>query len=147
MNYIIMLIGGMLGILLYSLRKVKGIRKRMRKNITYADYTWKQVFEFYWVNDWISIATSFLVVLIAMFIISGTLNIPQDEPLKITELNYWLMKLINAIRVGFIVIGFMGNSIVDVFAGRTEGLLDQIAKTGSSTPDDFTPPVSSTQKN
>lgn len=141
MNYVYMLIGGLLGMLFYSLRKVNGIRKRMRKDVTYANYTWKQTFAFYFEHEVISLAISLLIICISMFISTEFMRIPTettDVTPKFNSIAYWKNLLVHFSRAVFILIGFCGNSISDMIAGKTEYLLDAIAK-GKKPEEDNTP--------
>lgn len=123
-----MFVAGILGMLLYSLRKVKGIRKRMRKDITFANYTWKQVFIYYFQHEVISMIISVLVILTAMFLSKEWFKLPAEETTSQTTWGFWMNKAVHLSRSMFFLIGFCGNSIADAFAGKTEAMLDKLAK-------------------
>ncbi len=131
MNYVWMFIGGLLGMLLYSLRKVNGIKKRMRKDVTYANYTWRQTFAFYLEHEVISMLISLVIIFIAMFISKEFIGIPTEvteEPPKFNSIAYWKNLIVHFSRGVFILIGFCGNSLSDMIAGKTEYLIDALAK-------------------
>lgn len=134
MNYLIMLIAGMIGIFLFALRKVKGIRKRVPE----ADY--KTVFNQYWKSEWDTITTSVIVVIACIFISSEYLNIDSDTEAPAGIGGIVKFKIATFIRTTFIVIGYSANSIVDAFLGTTEAILQKKAKAGGVLPEQETKP-------
>lgn len=127
MNYLIMFAGGLLGIFIYALRKVKGIRKRLPD----ADY--KTVFRQYWISEWNTVLTSVVVVIACIFISSEYLNIDANSPTPAGIASILKYKIATFIKTTFIVVGYCANSIVDAFLGTTEAILQKKAKDGGGT--------------
>lgn len=124
MNYIIMFIGGLLGIFLHSLVKIRGINKRL------PDENYKSVFIAYWKVEWVSVAISIVAVLTAMFISSEYLDIKDNDkaPGNIYEILQY--KIATFLKTTFVVLGFCAQAAVNAFLGVTEKKLQQKAKDG-----------------
>lgn len=126
MNYIIMLAGGLLGIFIYSLRKIKGIRKRT------PGLGFKTAFITYWTSEWDTVTLSFAVVITGLFISKEYLGVQPDDPIPSTFGAIVQYKAAIYIRTISVVIGYCANSIVDAFLGTTEAKLQQKAKDGGA---------------
>ena len=124
MNYIIMLVAGILGIFLYSLRKIKGIRKRQPEAL------YNTVFVTYWKSEWDTVALSIVVVVTCLFLSNEYLNLPADTPNPIGFTSVLITKITLFIKTVFVIIGYCANSLVDVFLGTTEATLQKKAKDG-----------------
>lgn len=124
MNYVIMFVGGIIGIFLWSLVKIRSINRRT------PDENYKSVFKAFWTFEWVNVIISITVVLAGMFIITEYLDLqPEDEtPVGIYGLLKY--KIAKFIRTTFILVGFCGHAIVLAFLSVTEKKLQQKAKDG-----------------
>jgi hypothetical protein len=124
MNYLIMFVGGLLGIFLHSLVKIRAINKRLPSE------NYKSVFVEYWKFEWASIILSVIAVLTAMFISSEYLNIKETDksPAGIYELLQY--RVAQFLKTTFVVLGFCAQAAVNAFLGVTEKKLQQKAKDG-----------------
>ena len=124
MNYLIMFIGGLLGIFLHSLVKIRGINKRL------PNENYKSVFVAYWQSEWVSVIISVVTVLTAMFISSEYLDINEHDktPGNIYEILQY--KVATFLKTTFVVLGFCAQAAVNAFLGVTEKKLQQKAKDG-----------------
>ncbi len=123
-TYIVMFIGGFLGIFLHSLMKVRGINRRLPSE------NYKSVFIEYWKSEWASIGVSVIAVVTAMFISSEYLNIKDTDktPANITEILQY--KIATFLKTTFVVLGYCADAAVNAFLGVTEKKLQQKAKDG-----------------
>jgi len=124
MNYLIMFVGGLLGIFLHSLVKIRGINKRL------PNENYKSVFISYWKGEWISVIISVVTVLTAMFISSEYLQLNNDEktPGNIYEILQY--KVATFLKTTFVILGFCAQAAVNAFLGVTEKKLQQKAIIG-----------------
>jgi ABC-type Fe3+ transport system permease subunit len=124
MNYVIMLIGGLIGIFLHSLVKVRAINRRL------PNENYKSVFSAYWQAEWVSVILSITVVFLAMFISSEYLGVSNDEknPGNLTELLQY--KIAKFLKTTFAVLGYCADAALQAFFGVTEKKLQNKAKEG-----------------
>lgn len=124
MNYVIMFIGGLLGIFLHSLVKIRGINKRL------PGENYRSVFVAYWKTEWVSVIISVVAVLTAMFISSEYLDVKQEDktPGNIYEILQY--KIATFLKTTFVVLGFCAQAAVNAFLGVTEKKLQNKAKEG-----------------
>lgn len=124
MNYLIMFVGGLIGIFLWSLVKIRSINRRS------PNENYKSVFKVFWTYEWINVIISVMVVLGVMFVITEYLDLkPEDEtPVGIYGLLKY--KIAKFIKTTFIFVGFCGHAIVLAFLSVTEKNLQRRAKEG-----------------
>lgn len=124
MNYVIMLIGGLLGIFLHSLVKIRGINRRL------PNENYKSVFISYWKGEWTGVVISIGVVVTAMFISSEYLNIKDDDktPGNIYEILQY--KIAMFVKTTFVVVGYCADAALNAFLGVTEKKLQKKAQDG-----------------
>lgn len=124
MNYLIMFVGGLIGIFLWSLVKIRSINRRS------PNENYKSVFKVFWTYEWINVIISVMVVLGFMFVITEYLDLkPEDEtPVGIYGLLKY--KIAKFIKTTFIFVGFCGHAIVLAFLSVTEKNLQKKAKEG-----------------
>lgn len=124
MNYLIMFIGGLLGIFLHSLVKIRGINKRL------PNECYKTVFIEFWKSEWASVIISVVAVLTAMFISSEYLDIKERDKTPGNLYEILQYKIAAFLKTTFVVLGFCAQAAVNAFLGVTEKKLQQKAKDG-----------------
>lgn len=129
MNYVIMFVGGVLGIFLHTLVKVRGINKRL------PNENYKSVFIAYWKSEWVSVAISIIAVFIAMFISSEYLDIKDEDKTPGNLYEMLQYKVAKFLKTTFAVLGYCADAAVNAFFGVTEKKLQQKAKEGGADQD------------
>ncbi len=129
MNYLIMFVGGLIGIFLWSLVKIRSINKRS------PGENYKSVFNAFWQYEWINVVISITVVIACMFIISEYLDLKAEDETPIGLYGLLKFKIAKFIKTTFIFVGFCGHAIVLAFLSVTEKKLQQKAKDGGVDPD------------
>jgi hypothetical protein len=115
--YIVMTIGGLLGIFLHSLKAVNGINKRFDQT------NFQNVFKEYWAHDKLAVVTSIICFGVLLFISSEFINPGKiDTPDVHDTLQDKLMhfRIANFIKVVSVIAGYFSDSIVYGFMGVTE---------------------------
>ena len=129
MNYIIMLVGGLLGIFLHSLVKVRQINRRL------STETYRSVFAEYWRSDWSTVLLSFAAVITAMFISTEFLDIKEDTPTPGNIAQLLQYKIATFIKTTFVIFGYCADSAISAFLSVTEKKLKDKALAGGIDPD------------
>jgi hypothetical protein len=122
--YLIIAIGGVLGIFAHSLFAVNKINKR-----TGVSTTFRSIFIEYWKNDKLSFLTSCFCFLILMWISSEFVNLNQLEQVNNAESlkeRLFHFKLAGFIKTASVIAGYFADSIVYGIMGVTE---KRLAKT------------------
>ena len=101
--YLQMLLGGLIGIALQTLVKVRNMNTRL------PNETFVSVFKTYWSEDFASVLLSILTVAGSVFISSEWLG---EKLLGYAVASY--------IKTSFVVVGYCANSVVSAFLGTTE---------------------------
>lgn len=105
LDYLIMMIGGAIGVALHVMGKIGAIRKRI------PEAEPRKVFTTFFIEDWDSLIVSALSILILVglmyFGLAALLHIPEDWE----DLAYF---------AGFILIGYAGQRIVYTYLGTAE---------------------------
>lgn len=127
MTYFIMFIGGILGIFLHSLVKVRTINRRLDKE------NYQSVFVEFWKSEWASVSISIVTVLTCIFISSEYLNVKDEDktPGNIYEILQY--KIASFLKTTFVVVGYCANTVVNAFLGVTEKKLQKKADDGGVT--------------
>lgn len=115
--YIVMTIGGLLGIFLHSLKAVNAINKRFDKT------NFQAVFYEYWSHDKLAVLTSIACFGVLLFCSSEFIHPGKiDNPDLHDSLQDRLMhfRIANFIKVTSVVVGYFADSIVYGFMGVTE---------------------------
>lgn len=122
MNYLIMFVGGLLGIFLHSLVKIRGINKRL------PGESYKSVFVTYWKGEWVSVIISVVVVFTGMFISSEYLDVKESDKAPGNLYEILQYKVATFLKTTFVVLGFCAQAAVNAFLGVTERKLQKKAK-------------------
>lgn len=115
--YIIMTIGGMLGIVTHSIVSIRAINNRIDA------VNFKQVFKEYWTNDLPSIFFSVFFFLLLLFVASEFVDLKaidttnNGEALSERLLHF---RIASFIKTSSIIAGYFSDSIVYGFLGVTE---------------------------
>jgi hypothetical protein len=129
--YLVITIGGLLGIFGHSLSAVNKINKRT------ANTNFKEVFAAFWKNDKLSVFTSICFFGILLFCSSEFVNLNNLEEadnshsLKERLFNF---KLASFIKTASVIAGWFNQSIVYGFMGVTEKKLKTFFKEGENKP-------------
>jgi hypothetical protein len=134
--YVVMLIGGLIGIVLHSFKAVRDIAHRNDK------MNFRMVLIEYWQTEYLSIAASALTFGAMMFVASEFVDLHKidtpdyTEPLKDRLLHF---KISNFIKLTSIIAGYFSDSIVYSFLGVSEKRLQKriadLDDSGTTTPD------------
>lgn len=120
--YLVMTFGGVLGILLHTLKAIRDISKRN------ANMNYRMVFMEYWKGEYLSLAGSLLCFAVLLFVASEFVNLQAidspdyTEPLKDRLLNF---KISNFIKLSSVIAGYFADSLVYSFLGITEKRLKE----------------------
>ncbi len=115
--YLVITMGGLLGIFGHSLSAVNKINKR------HPDTNFKEVFHLFWKNDKVSVFTSVCFFGILMYCSSEFVNlndleaVDNNHSLKERLFNF---KLASFIKTASVIAGWFNQSIVYGFMGVTE---------------------------
>lgn len=115
--YLVMIIGGLIGIILHSLKSVRSINKRI------DNATLGFVFKEFWKHDKLALLGSAICFFAMLFIASEFINLNEvdkvdySEPLKERLLHFRLSAFVKTTSV---IAGFFADSIVYGFLGVTE---------------------------
>jgi hypothetical protein len=124
--YIIITVGGLIGILLHSLKKVNEINKG------FSNTTFKIVFVEFWKHDKLSLLTSAVCFGALLFISSEFVNLNQLESVDNTHSlkeRLFNFKLAGFIKTASVIAGYFSDSLVYGFMGVTsKRIAEQFAK-------------------
>lgn len=119
-----MFIGGLLGIFIHSLVKVRSINRRL------VTENYRSVFIEYWKVEWGTVILSVVTVLTAMFISSEYLELKEGDKAPANLYEILQYKIATFVKTTFVVIGYCANTVINAFLGVTERKLAQKAKEG-----------------
>jgi site-specific recombinase len=109
--------GGLIGILLHTLKTVRDINKRN------ASVNFKDVLGEYWKSEYISLISSLICFGAMLFIASEFVNLKQIDATDYTQSlkeRFVNFKIASFIKLTSIVVGYFSDSIVYGFLGVTE---------------------------
>jgi hypothetical protein len=117
-----MAIGGLIGIILHSLKNIRSINKRIPE----ANY--KMLLREYWGKDWLSLCTSIFCFIALLFVADEFINLKAIDNLeKVGTLKERLVNLNLAtfVKLTSIIVGYFADSIVYGFMGVTEDKINK----------------------
>lgn len=115
--YLIMAFGGLLGILLHTLKACRDISKR------HEALNFKMVVKEYWKHEGWSLFGSVLCFAVLLFVASEFVNLQAvDNPDYATSIKDRLLnfKISNFIKLSSVIAGYFSDSLVYSFLGTTE---------------------------
>ena len=130
--FIEMWIAGLLGILIYSFRKIKGLRQRTK-------VTFLQAFKTYWKNEIDTTIISILILGTAVYISKEYLNLNPETGTPAGVGSMVGYKIATFICTTAVVLGYAANSVADAFLGTAEAKLKKYAKDGGAAVDPIEP--------
>ncbi len=113
MEYIVMFVAGLLGVLLHALVKIQGINKRT------PTYNFKLVMNEYWRSDWPTFAISVIVVFAGAFVSDEVIR-SQAEDLPKTMGDFFVKNIEGHVKLYFIGLGYLADSLLYMWLGRAE---------------------------
>jgi hypothetical protein len=134
MNYFVMFIGGILGIFLWSLFKIRSINKRLN-SFGLSNQTYSGVFAAFWKYEWVSFMISIVMIFIFMFVSSEYLDLKANDETPIGLYGTLLYKVSNFIKTTSVLVGFCSNALSLTIFGVTEKKLRDKAKSEGVTDD------------
>lgn len=121
MQYVFMLIAGILGVLIHVLVKIKSMNKRLDSE------TYHSIWKAYWQYDFISVILSCVGVITFVFIYDELPAAQQRSDIDGGSVLMIFIKLITSPKTAALLVGYCANSIIDTFLGGTEKRLKQQA--------------------
>ena len=124
--YFVMIIGGFAGIILHSFKAVRDIATRT------AGITFSDALKEYWKTEYLSLVSSLFCFCVLLFVASEFINLNRiDTPDYKDSIPDRLLhfRISNFIKLSSVIAGYMSDSLVYSFLGRTEKkLLKEINK-------------------
>jgi hypothetical protein len=122
--YILISIGGMIGIILHALRSMAAINKRNK----YVNF--RMVFDEYWKTDWFSLIVSFFSFIALVYVSSEFINyqdvtgVPPDPKADLKD-KLIHFQIRNFIKASSVLAGYFADSIVYGWLGVAGKKLNQ----------------------
>lgn len=122
-NYIILVIGWILGQIAYAFKKSWEIQ-RNKPNVTF-----KEALTIHFTKETASFGFAFIILLIGLFILPNFINMDlTQEDVKNLEVAKWKVYFINFLNVVAVVFGYLCQNIGWFFFGKSEKILQQSAQ-------------------